>query len=76
MKNNMKKNIQLWIRGNSKGELNISEIKCFTLTCIEAFDKMDPTRDLKTKIEFTAKTLCHIKNIMMNLKFGLKLKMH
>lgn len=55
MENKMKKNVQLWVRGTTKGDLNISEIKNFTLTCIEEFDKMDPQRDLETRIEFAAR---------------------
>lgn len=61
MENIPKKSIQLWIRGNSKGELNISKIKCFILTCIEAFDKMDPDRNLETILKFTSKNVVSYK---------------
>lgn len=31
MENKMKKDVQLWIRGNSKGELDINKLENFTL---------------------------------------------
>lgn len=61
MENIPKKSIQLWIRGNSKGELDINKLENFTLICIEDYDKMDPERDLETRIEFAAKDVVSYK---------------
>lgn len=61
MENKMKKDVQLWIRGNSKGELDINKLENFTLICIEDYDKMDSERDLETRIEFVTKDVVSYK---------------